>query len=90
MNAQELVGGPQPFERFLKAYIHAKRFAVHTSEDLRDFFCEFFQDVPAIQAVDWDAWLSSPGQQELLGYTTIASPEYRTENGAWHEVGNAF
>ena len=71
---QVLVGGPEPFERFLKAYIQAKRFSVHTSAEMRAFFCDFFRDVPAVQQVDWDTWLHAPG-------LPIAENTYDTSHG---------
>ena len=61
LGLQELVGGPEAFDRFLKAYIEAKRFHVHTSDDMKAFFCDFFADVPAIKQIDWQAWLYAPG-----------------------------
>lgn len=62
MPAQDLVGGPKPFEAFLKAYVQAHRFSVHTSDSLRSFFCNFFRDEPALQQIDWDTWFHKPGE----------------------------
>ncbi|KAK9797774.1 hypothetical protein WJX73_000383 [Symbiochloris irregularis] len=58
---QGLVGGPRPFEAFLKAYVQAHRFSVHTSDSMRSFFLDFFKDVPAVQQVDWETWFHRPG-----------------------------
>ena len=63
---QERVGGPAAFERFLRAYIQAKRYQVHTSQDMRAFFCDFFKHQPAIKQIDWDAWLTCPGVHLIL------------------------
>lgn len=58
---QTLVGGPEPFEKFLKAYLQRFKFKSLTTDDFRAFFCDYFKDVPAIGDIDWDTWLYAPG-----------------------------
>ena len=58
---QGLVGGAKPFEAFLKQYLQHFKFKTLTTNDFKDYFCNHFQNVEAIQQIDWQTWLYSPG-----------------------------
>ncbi len=58
---QGLVGGSKPFEAFLKAYLQHFKFKTLTTTDFKDYFCNYFKDTQAIQQIDWQTWLYSPG-----------------------------
>ena len=60
---QGLVGGSQPFEAFLKTYLQHFKFKTLTTTDFKDYFCNYFKESEAIQQIDWQTWLYSPGQQ---------------------------
>ncbi len=60
---QGLVGGSQPFEAFLKTYLQHFKFKTLTTTDFKNYFCDHFKDTKAIQQIDWQTWLYSPGQQ---------------------------
>ena len=61
LNVQGLVGGSKPFEAFLKAYLQHFKFRTLTTADFKQFFCDYFKDTDAIQQIDWQTWLYSPG-----------------------------
>ncbi|DBB10759.1 hypothetical protein WJX82_009512 [Trebouxia sp. C0006] len=58
---QGVVGGSQPFEAFLKTYLQHFKFKTLTTTDFKNFFCDYFKDTEAIQQIDWQTWLYSPG-----------------------------
>lgn len=68
---QGLVGGSKPFEAFLKTYLQHFKFKTLTTTDFQEFFCEYFQDTAAVQQIDWQTWLYSPG---TLCLPTLQSP----------------
>ncbi|KXZ45002.1 hypothetical protein GPECTOR_59g609 [Gonium pectorale] len=75
---EELVGGPAAFDPFLAAYIAAHRHRTLTSDQFRDFFLDYFKDVPASRSVDWDAWLHAPGMPPATNVydTSLAQAAY--------------
>lgn len=61
---QKVVGGDEPMEEFLVAYIHFFRHHALTSERFKSFFLDYFSlRVPAatLEQIDWDTWLYSAG-----------------------------
>jgi len=61
---QELVGGDEPMEAFLKAYIMYFRRKVLTSQDFQRFFLGYFEErVPtaALDSIDWERWFNAAG-----------------------------
>ena len=59
--AQELVGGASVFEPFLRSYLQLFKFSTVSTDEFRTFFNSYFDSCEAIQAVDWNTWLYSPG-----------------------------
>ncbi|GFR49183.1 hypothetical protein Agub_g11207 [Astrephomene gubernaculifera] len=82
---QELVGGPEVFDPFLSAYISAHRHRTLTSGQFRDFFLNYFKDVPASRTVDWDTWLYAPGPPPATNTydTSLAQAAYDLAS-KWH------
>ena len=61
---EQLVGGPEKFEPFLKAYIAKFQFKTLDTENFCSFLTEFFSDEAKeglFATVDWKAWFSTPG-----------------------------
>nr|XP_053650961.1 leukotriene A-4 hydrolase-like isoform X1 [Cherax quadricarinatus] len=59
---ETLVGGPDEFEPFLKAYLDKFKYQSITSDTFRSFLFEFFVDKKKVfDAVDWQAWWHTPG-----------------------------
>ncbi|GBF94539.1 leukotriene A-4 hydrolase [Raphidocelis subcapitata] len=58
---QQLVGGPEAFEPFVKDYLQHFAFKTLTTAEFLSFLRAYFKDCPALEGVDWDAWLYAPG-----------------------------
>jgi len=63
----ERLMGTQQFEKFFQAYV--KRFASHTltSDEFKEFFCEYFKGKgEALKSIDWDLWFYGEGMPPVL------------------------
>ncbi|KAG8513983.1 Leukotriene A-4 hydrolase [Galemys pyrenaicus] len=59
---EQLLGGPEVFLGFLKAYVKKFSYKSITTDDWKDFLYAHFKDkVDLLNQVDWNAWLHSPG-----------------------------
>uniref|UniRef100_A0A2K6C8B3 Leukotriene A(4) hydrolase n=1 Tax=Macaca nemestrina TaxID=9545 RepID=A0A2K6C8B3_MACNE len=59
---EQLLGGPELFLGFLKAYVEKFSYKSITTDDWKDFLYSYFKDkVDVLNQVDWNAWLYSPG-----------------------------
>ncbi|KAK2102389.1 Leukotriene A-4 hydrolase [Saguinus oedipus] len=59
---EQLLGGPEVFLGFLKAYVEKFSYKSITTDDWKDFLYSHFKDkVDVLNQVDWNAWLYSPG-----------------------------
>nr|XP_058936270.1 leukotriene A-4 hydrolase isoform X2 [Kogia breviceps] len=59
---EQLLGGPEVFLGFLKAYVEKFSYKSITTDDWKDFLYSHFKDkVDILNQVDWNAWLYSPG-----------------------------
>ena len=58
---EELVGGADKMEPFLKSYY--KKFAYKSIDSLqfKDYFLDYFNSNHKVGEIDWDTWLYSPG-----------------------------
>lgn len=68
---EELVGGPEQFDPFLKAYIKKFKFQSIDTDDFKSFLYEYFPDCQNLESVDWNAWLYKPGMPPII-------PNYQT------------
>ncbi|XP_076093687.1 leukotriene A-4 hydrolase-like isoform X3 [Mytilus galloprovincialis] len=67
---ETLLGGPDEFEPFLKAYIEKFKYKSIDSTQWKDFLFSFFQSkVDVLNKVDWDTWFSAVGMPPI-------KPEY--------------
>jgi leukotriene-A4 hydrolase len=80
---QTLVGGPEKFEPFMKAYIEKFALATVTTDEFREFLLEYFLDVQALQDLDWDTWLYKPGASHLVHPSPAAGVLMQCEQVAW-------
>jgi len=55
---ENLVGGPDIFEPFLRAYYEQFKYLSIDSYQFKKFFLDYFKDV---DQVDWDGWFFKPG-----------------------------
>jgi len=65
---EELVGGADTFEPFLRAYYTKLRayytkfmYKSITSDTFKEFFLEYFTSCEAVKKIDWETWFYSPG-----------------------------
>lgn len=58
---EELVGGSEKFEPFLRAYYVHFIYQSITTDQFKTFFLSYFSSNPAISSIDWDTWLYAPG-----------------------------
>ncbi|KAL1110315.1 hypothetical protein AAG570_007848, partial [Ranatra chinensis] len=58
---ENLVGGPDVFNPFLKAYIENYKFKSITSDHFKAFFLNYFKSHNDLKEIDWDLWLNSSG-----------------------------
>ncbi|XP_067998884.1 leukotriene A-4 hydrolase [Melanerpes formicivorus] len=59
---EQLLGGPDVFMGFLKAYIQQFAYKSIATEDWKDFLYSYFKDqVDVLDKVDWNSWFYAPG-----------------------------
>ncbi|XP_021060252.1 leukotriene A-4 hydrolase isoform X2 [Mus pahari] len=59
---EQLLGGPEVFLGFLKAYVKKFSYQSVTTDDWKSFLYSHFKDkVDLLNQVDWNAWLYAPG-----------------------------
>jgi len=58
---EELVGGKEQFEPFLRSYYNKFKYQSITSDTFKDYFLDYFSGVEAVKKVDWDTWFYAPG-----------------------------
>lgn len=66
---EDLVGGPELFEAFLKAYILRFQYGTVSWTDFKTFFLEYFgkyKKLPeaTLNTIDWDKWVHAPGMPD--------------------------
>merc|ERR1711953_1288552 len=58
---EDLVGGAEVFEPFLKSYYNNFAYKSINSDQFKAFFLEKFSTLEAVKQIDWDTWLHTPG-----------------------------
>ncbi|XP_039356663.1 leukotriene A-4 hydrolase [Mauremys reevesii] len=59
---EQLLGGPDVFIGFLKAYIQQFAYKSAVTEDWKKFLYSYFKDkVDVLNKVDWNTWMHTPG-----------------------------
>jgi len=59
---EQILGGPEKFNPFLKAYVSRFAYKALDSYEWKDFVYEFFAEKKeTLDTVDWDSWLHKPG-----------------------------
>ncbi|CAI5785765.1 leukotriene A-4 hydrolase [Podarcis lilfordi] len=59
---EQLLGGPDVFIGFLRAYIQQFAYKSIDTEDWKNFLYSYFKDkVDLLNKVDWNAWMNTPG-----------------------------
>lgn len=68
---QHTVGGAPAFDPFIKAYVSKFAQSTCTTDDFRAFFLEYFADCKAVENIDWQTWLHSPGAPATAGVESV-------------------
>lgn len=63
---ENIVGGPEKFEPFLRKYFDTFKYKSIETKDFQDFFSTYFSSNPDIESVDWNTWLYSPGMPPVI------------------------
>ncbi|XP_013906996.1 PREDICTED: leukotriene A-4 hydrolase [Thamnophis sirtalis] len=72
LHLEQLLGGPDVFIGFLRAYIQQFAYKSIVTEDWKNFLYSYFKDkVNVLNKVDWNAWMHTPGMPPV-------KPEYDT------------
>ena len=58
---EELVGGAEKFEPFLKAYFKKFVYKSLDTDEFKTYFLAYFTDTDAVSSIDWNTWLYKPG-----------------------------
>jgi len=58
---EDLVGGPDQMEPFLKSYYKEFAYKSIDSDTFKKFFLDYFKDTESVKDIDWATWLKSPG-----------------------------
>jgi len=82
---QELVGGEEKFDPFLRAYLTLFKFKTVTSDGFKEFFLTHFKDVDAVKSIDWEAWFYQPGMPPVTNaYDTTLGTQALDLAKRWH------
>lgn len=91
---QSLVGGAAPMEKFLYAYFDHFANKTVSAAQFRAFFTQYFSSVLPGTAVDWDAWLHTPGlpqwqpQWDLSLVSGAKEQAAKWKAGAYSDAGH--
>eukprot|EP00775_Hariotina_reticulata_P009872 gene9872-10030_t len=75
---QDLVGGADACEPFMRSYLSTFAFKTVSSDQFKEYFLAFFKDNPAVAAIDWDTWFYAPGMPPVKNSydTSLATAAY--------------
>lgn len=68
---EELAGGPEKFDPFLRAYLQKFKYKSIGTDDFKEYLYEYFPQNENLKKVDWDTWLKKPGMPPVI-------PDYKT------------
>ncbi|XP_054153154.1 leukotriene A-4 hydrolase-like isoform X2 [Oppia nitens] len=64
---EQLLGGPQVFEPFLKSYINHFKYQSIETNDFKEYLENYFKDkTDILSKVEWDLWLHSTGMPPII------------------------
>ncbi|XP_014610852.1 PREDICTED: leukotriene A-4 hydrolase [Polistes canadensis] len=64
---EQLLGGPDVFEPFLKSYLVAFQYKSLVTNDWKEYLYQYFSDkTELLNSVDWNAWLNTPGMPPII------------------------
>lgn len=84
---EQLVGGADKFEPFLKEYFKAFQYKSLDSDQFKQYFTRYFQDKADIANIDWDTWFFSPGMPPYKPtFDSSLADQCWTEAGKWLDL----
>lgn len=89
---EDLLGGPEVFEPFLRAYLNNFKYQSIMTKDFQKFFYDYFNEKKAkeLEEVDWDKWLYSEGMPIVVpNYNTIVYDTCKKHADLWAEKSTA-
>eukprot|EP00899_Mesostigma_viride_P027826 jgi/Mesvir1/8228/Mv12513-RA.2 len=86
---QVLVGGPDKFDPFFKAYVQHFKYQSIDSEDFKAYFLQYFADqTDKLAAIEWERWFVSPGMPLVENqYDTSLADASQALARRWVEEG---
>lgn len=64
---EQLLGGPEVFEPFLKSYLDTYKYKSIKTDTWKNYLYQYFSDkVELLNSVDWDTWLHKPGMPPII------------------------
>ncbi|KAJ8717999.1 hypothetical protein PYW07_005929 [Mythimna separata] len=63
---EDLLGGPEVFDDFLRAYLTKFRKKSLDTEQFKRFLVDYFKDNAALKDIDWDSWLYKSGMPPII------------------------
>lgn len=64
---ENLLGGPEVFEPFLKSYLNTFKYKSIVTDDFKDYLYKYFSDkTKLLDSVDWNAWFYTPGMPPVI------------------------
>nr|CAH7753785.1 unnamed protein product [Callosobruchus chinensis] len=63
---ENVVGGPDVFEPFLRKYFETYKYKSIDTNDFKNFFERHFSGNSNISSIDWDSWLYKPGMPPVI------------------------
>jgi leukotriene-A4 hydrolase len=90
---EQLVGGPQKMEGYLRAHCDKFQFATVSSSEFKAFFLDYFKDqAENLSKVDWNWWYTAPGLPAEPALDTTLSDACTTLAHDWFygQPGNQF
>ena len=58
---EELVGGSDQFETFLRAYYEEFKYKSIETEQFKSFFLQYFSGHSSLKSIEWNTWFFAPG-----------------------------
>lgn len=85
---EDLLGGPEQFEPFLKFYLNKFKYQSILTDDFKKTLYDYFKDKPdkdaALSKIDWDLWLFGEGMPPIIpNYDTSLVDECHKHTNLW-------
>ncbi|XP_046491533.1 leukotriene A-4 hydrolase [Neodiprion pinetum] len=82
---EQLLGGPEVFEPFLKSYLNTYKYKSIVTLTWKGYLYDYFKDkVDVLNSIDWDTWLYRPGMPPVIpAYDTTLTQVCRELADRW-------